>query len=427
MTRAAATTRKPAAPKARSAQAHREASCDPAGVPPRALLDVLDRLGDAAALIDREAEAAVHGTSALTQLLAQVGAASTWPVPLGRWELAFPGLVQGLRETAAAFDDDRREPVHRWRVVGGDIAAEAVPIDARWIVLRLGDEARRQRDQRQALQRQLHDRESLLFTSRSLSVGEVGSVLAHELRQPIGAVGNVLRGLRLRVNRRVADDTSAAEELAAIERAIDQVSFASQVITRIREFTHARVPRFERLELGGLLRTSASLLDWDWQRLGVRFALDVPVDALHVRGDATMLQQVVANLMRNALDAMRAHPPASPRLALTLRREQDEAVVGIADNGAGMSAEAEQRLFVPFASSKPTGVGIGLSICRSFVELHQGKLWFARNDDGGCTFYFRLPLEHAAAHASAGAPSDTDADTGHDAAADNTTDTRRSM
>jgi two-component system, LuxR family, sensor kinase FixL len=366
------------------------------GADAAAILFGLERVGDSAVLVDREREEAVQGTAAVVSMLSSIGAPTVWPSPLGRWELALPGLTKGLREVGAQgacdapAEREQGEPNPRWRVgAAGEFAVEAVALDARWLVLRLHDEAGRQREQRETLRRQLNDREGLLFTSRSLSVGEVGSVLAHELKQPIGAVANLLRGLRLRAVKRGGHES----ELAAIERAIDQVTFASQVITRIREFTHARTPQLAALELGGLLRHSASLLDWDCQRQGVRLLLDLPTESMTVNGDATMLQQVVANLMRNALDAMRDRPPAQPRVTVGMRREGSDVVVDVADNGAGMSAQAEQRLFVPFTSSKPTGLGIGLSICRSFVELHQGKLWFSRNDDGGCTFHVRLPLE----------------------------------
>jgi two-component system, LuxR family, sensor kinase FixL len=390
--------------------------------PPLAALAPFDAMGDAVALIDRRQRTVAGGTRALAQVLEAAGVDLAWPAPLSAWGAALPGLLEGLdamhgageptrdaQEDARGNDrDDARadahHPPHRWRCgAAEDLAVEATALDPRWLLLRLHDDRQHRREQREALRRQLHDRESLLFTSRSVSVGEVGSVLAHELNQPIGAVANLLRGLRLRVARRALDDAAAAEELQAIERAIDQVMFAARVIQRIREFTHARAPQLEALDLVRLLHGSASLLDWDWQRTGVALELDIPAGPVHVRGDATMLQQVVANLMRNALDALREHPPATPHVVLALRRQGEEAVVSIADNGAGMSEQAEQRLFVPFTSSKPTGLGIGLSICRSFVELHQGRLWFTRNDGGGCTFHFRLPLAHAAAAAGAGA------------------------
>jgi two-component system sensor histidine kinase DctS len=96
--------------------------------------------------------------------------------------------------------------------------------------------------------------------------------------------------------------------------------------------------------------------------------------------------------MRNALDAMRADPPVDPRLSLRLQVRDRDAELQVRDNGCGLADDAAAKLFVPFASSKPNGMGIGLSICRSFVELHQGRLWFSRNADRGATFHLGLPL-----------------------------------
>jgi two-component system sensor histidine kinase DctS len=218
----------------------------------------------------------------------------------------------------------------------------------------------------------------------------MATTLAHELNQPIGATANLLRGLRSRLARRKQPLDS--EEAGALERAIEQVMFAARVITRIREFTHSHQPRHGRVDLSALLRASASLLDWDLRRSRARLQLHLPEGAVLVRGDEVMLQQVLANLMRNALDAMRADPPEEPQLTLTLSVKGHEAVVQVCDNGCGLGDDAAARLFVPFASSKPNGMGIGLSICRSFVELHQGRLWFTRNAERGATFHVGLPL-----------------------------------
>jgi C4-dicarboxylate-specific signal transduction histidine kinase len=168
--------------------------------------------------------------------------------------------------------------------------------------------------------------------------------------------------------------------------------YASRVIARIREFTHSHQPRPVRLDLGALVRACASLLDWDLRRSGALLQLDLPEAPVVVRGDRVMLQQVVVNLMRNALDAMRADPPAEPRLVLRLQSNGREAELQVQDNGCGLADDAAARLFVPFASSKPHGMGIGLSICRSFIELHQGRLWFSRPAGRGACFHLGLPL-----------------------------------
>jgi signal transduction histidine kinase len=214
------------------------------------------------------------------------------------------------------------------------------------------------------------------------------------LNQPIGATANLLRGLRARLCRRRPG--LDAEEAGALDRAIEQVMFAARVITRIREFTQCHQPRLEAVEMAGLVRESVSLLDWDASRTGARLTLRLPDPPITVRGDRVMLQQVLINLMRNALDAMRADPPADPHLQVRVVCGPREAVIQVCDNGCGLDSSAESRLFVPFASSKPSGMGIGLSICRSFVELHEGRLWFERNDGGGATFHVGLPLSATA-------------------------------
>jgi two-component system sensor histidine kinase DctS len=299
--------------------------------------------------------------------------------PLVQLEHALPGL-------AAARAADGNETLclvlgdaHEWQ-------AELSAAAGGRRLLRLAD----RREQGRALQRQLDAREQLLFTSRVLSVGEMATTLAHEINQPIGACANLLRGLRSRLARRSSGRLQEAES-QALDRAIDQVMFAARVITRIREFTHSHQPRRVRLDFNALLRASAPLLDWDLQRSGARLALELPEGEVFVQGDEVMLQQVVMNLMRNALDALRADPPPRPRLALRLLQRADEVELQVSDNGCGLDDEAQARLFVPFASTKPSGMGIGLSICRSFIELHQGRLWFSRNPERGTTFHVGLP------------------------------------
>lgn len=273
--------------------------------------------------------------------------------------------------------------------VSGEYVAQRAALDARHVLLRLEDE----RERLHHLQRQLDDREGLLFTSRSLTVSEMGSVLAHELNQPIGATANLLRGLKLRLQRRHPD---SGDELAALDKAVAQVSYASQIIGRVREYTQSRQPNTERLDLVALVHQSLTLLDWDLQREAVRLQLALPARPVPVQGDAVMLQQVLINLLRNALDALRLDRPADPLIDIELRVEGGRAELRVGDNGPGITPQTEGRLFLPFASTKPNGMGLGLSICRSLIEMHQGRLWFTRREAGGCCFHFALPLMSAA-------------------------------
>jgi len=252
-----------------------------------------------------------------------------------------------------------------------------------------------------AVRRHLEDRESLLFTSRSVAVGEMATTLAHEINQPMGAVTNVLRGMRSRIEGTANRDAAAlVKQLGdGVNLALDQVSYASRIITRIREYTQSRKPKRELVDLHEMLRHSLQLLDWDLQRHRIEVSQDWGEGAPpSVVGDGVMLQQVVVNLMRNAMDAMaeaKGGRSLQVRTQLMLSGPTPMVEVAISDTGCGVSEQQEQALFMPFVSTKPNGMGVGLNICRSFVELHQGRLWFQRNAQSGSTFCMSLPLADA--------------------------------
>jgi two-component system, LuxR family, sensor kinase FixL len=345
-----------------------------------------------------------------------------------------PGLTQSLSQLGqppayALSDATAQAPRPRWRVVDGTGVrlAEASHVRHGVAAVRLlcadappvptAEPAVAQDPREQAARRHLEDREKLLFTSRALAVGEMASTLAHELNQPIGTVANVLRGMRARLERSstagpepgkgagksAGKDSANDNLLGGVQLALEQALFASRIIARIREYTHSRQPRREALALDRVVRESVALLDWELQRDGVELLLQLPATPCQVLGDEVMLQQLFVNLLRNALEAMRDNPPdgegrAARRLALTLANERNgkQALLTVRDNGCGLPQDASAQLFVPFQSTKPNGMGIGLNICRSFVELHQGRLWFTPNDEGpaerGCTFHVALPL-----------------------------------
>lgn len=333
------------------------------------LLHALGDLGEALAVLDGDFLVALNAPMQALLPGAAGGLAEDWARPLH-------GLASAL---AAPLGTRRRCGV------SGEYVAQRVALDARHVLLRLDDE----RERLHHLQRQLDDREGLLFTSRSLTVSEMGSVLAHELNQPIGATANLLRGLKLRLARRHPDST---EELAALDKAVQQVSYASQIIGRVREYTQSRQPKTEALDLAALVHQSLALLDWDLQREAVRLELRLPRQGVPVQGDAVMLQQVLINLLRNALDALRLDRPAEPLIDIELVVDGARAELRVGDNGPGITPQTEARLFLPFSSTKPNGMGLGLSICRSLIEMHQGRLWFTRRDTGGCCFHFALPV-----------------------------------
>lgn len=257
----------------------------------------------------------------------------------------------------------------------------------------------------QATRRYLEDRERLLFTSRSVAVGEMATTLAHELNQPLGAVGNVLRGLKARLDAAIANPQPGMLPPLAqgVQLAMDQVQYAGRIIGRVRDYTQSRQPRRERVDVHALLHNSLTLLDWDLGRHGVQLSMALAAgsgdegpqaSAVAVAGDGVMLQQVMVNLLRNAIDAMGSTPAGERRLEISSQVDEQagQIEIAIADTGCGIDEDGAAQLFMPFYSTKPTGMGIGLNICRSLIELHQGRLWYTPNAGRGCTFRVALPL-----------------------------------
>ena len=244
----------------------------------------------------------------------------------------------------------------------------------------------------EAAARHLGDRERLLFLSRSLSVGEMASTLAHELNQPIGALVNLLRGIAKRLERGACDPALLTQ---AVSQGIEQATYAAGILSRVREYVQPRRPRREAIRLSTLVAAAIALLDWEIERDAVTVTLKDQLDPAGpaVTGDPVMLQQVIVNLARNAIEAMRAVPVGQRRLEVRTRVEDDAVLLQIADHGPGLDAEAARRLFTPFFTTKPDGTGLGLQVCRSIIELHGGRLWFEPGDDTGCTVCVALPIE----------------------------------
>jgi len=247
-------------------------------------------------------------------------------------------------------------------------------------------------EKHQERQRYLDDREKLFSTSRTISVSEMATTLAHEINQPIGTVSNLLRGVYMRMQKSNIDDPL----LKVIEKAIEQTTFISNIISRIREYTHSRRPQFENLSVFLLVNDCLSLLDWEIAKDNIKVKHHNKEKNIIVMGDKTMLLQVFVNLLRNAIDAMKAVDRHSRKIVIDIYQSNGYVEITLKDSGVGLTKGTKENLFVPFKTTKSTGMGVGLNICRSFVELHQGKLWLSPNNSDnlsmvGSTAYLRLP------------------------------------
>ncbi len=228
----------------------------------------------------------------------------------------------------------------------------------------------------------------LVHVSRLTAMGEMASALAHELNQPLSAIANYLRGSRRLLDRGDPADRPRLSE--ALGKAADQALRAGDVIHRLREFV-GRGETEKRIEnLRKLIEESSDLALLGARELGVRVSMRLDPACELALVDRVQIQQVLLNLLRNGLDAMRAAPRRD--LTVNLGPAADGLVmVSVADTGSGIDAETMTKLFQPFMTTKKDGMGVGLSICRTIVEAHGGAIWAETNPEGGATFRFTLP------------------------------------
>ena len=252
-------------------------------------------------------------------------------------------------------------------------------------VFELTDISQRVADEQQRSSR----REQLLFTSKVMSVGEMAATLAHELNQPIGSLLNFLNGCVIRLER---GPTDAQDLRTALLEARQQCERAAAIITRIRQFVRAREPRMAEVSLRDVCATVIGTLDAEIKRHHVQVQLELPGDLVAVQADRVMLEQVVHNLVKNAIDAMRTQKPPR-RLLLGAAPTRDGMVeTSVRDSGPGVPEEARHQLFSPFFTTKADGLGIGLNICRSMIEFHGGALYYELPPEGGSRFAFTVPM-----------------------------------
>jgi C4-dicarboxylate-specific signal transduction histidine kinase len=240
----------------------------------------------------------------------------------------------------------------------------------------------------EALDTHKSQQEKLLFTSRLMSVGEMAATLAHELNQPLAAIVNYLNG-----SLRLVDQAGGPVQVErALLAARTQAEHAAAVIARVREFVRAREPRRDARALPEIANTVLELLRLEAERLQLRVELALAPDLPDVYADRVMVEQVLLNLVKNAIEAMREVPAARRALRIEGRVNLDgEVEVRVCDRGEGLSAEQSEQLFSPFFTTKSDGLGIGLAICRSIIEYHEGRLFFEPRVDGGSVFGFTLP------------------------------------
>jgi two-component system sensor kinase FixL len=242
--------------------------------------------------------------------------------------------------------------------------------------------------ERQRTERRLHDLQGELnHISRISAMGSLASALAHELNQPLTAIANYMEGARDLLKNPDAESLEMVRE--ALDEAAAQSIRAGQIVRRLRDFI-SRGDSDKSVESLRKLVTEASALALTGtgpSEIDVDIRLDVAADAVLV--DRIQIQQVLLNLIRNAVEAMQR----SPRRRIDIRSiadGSDTVTVIVADSGPGLTPDIQRHLFEPFHSSKEQGMGLGLSISRSIVEAHGGRIWAEPADIGGAAFHFSL-------------------------------------
>lgn len=284
-------------------------------------------------------------------------------------------IVTGLRKDGTTF------PMH---LTIGEMQSGGKPFFTGFV---------RDLTEQQQTQARLQELQSeLVHVSRLTAMGEMASALAHELNQPLSAISNYMKGSRRLLAG--SSDANAPKIGSALDRAAEQAIRAGDIIRRLRNFV-AREASEKRVESLSKMIEEAGALGLTGAReqgVALRFNLDPSCDL--VLADRVQIQQVLVNLFRNALEAMAASKQRE-LIAANTKAADDMIEIAVSDTGAGFAGDALANLFQPFFTTKETGMGVGLSISRTIIENHGGRMWAETNGSGGATFRFTLPAAQA--------------------------------
>ncbi|WP_020175581.1 sensor histidine kinase [Methyloferula stellata] len=227
----------------------------------------------------------------------------------------------------------------------------------------------------------------LIHFSRRSDMGQMAGAVAHELNQPLTAIINYLNAARRLLG---SDDAGHSAQLTiAVDRAAQQARRATDILHHLRSFTSRSDGEREHMTLRAMLAGVNDLVLISARQSGVTVVFQLIADDI-VFIDRVQIQQVLLNLMRNAVEAMAE--TIERELRVSSDRSGAHVRVSVADTGLGISSDVAARLFEPFVTTKPDGMGIGLPICQAIIKAHGGELWFDRASSLGATFHFTLPI-----------------------------------
>lgn len=234
----------------------------------------------------------------------------------------------------------------------------------------------------------------LAHLARLNTLGQMAASLAHEINQPLGAIALQAELLIRQIQR--GRELSTEAVFRAGEFIAREAHRAGDIIRRIRQFAQKSSPRPAAIQVGDIVAECLSLVENEFLREGIGVQREIPAGLPVVRADAVQIEQVLLNLVRNAIEAMANCPPGEKHLRIRAYSRDQHVVIEVSDTGCGLNPQVQERLFEAFFTTKPSGVGIGLAISRAIVQSHGGRLWYTPNTPRGATFAFSLPLAESA-------------------------------
>jgi len=243
--------------------------------------------------------------------------------------------------------------------------------------------------ERQQAERRLHElQDGLLHVSRVRSMGQMAAALAHELNQPLTATANYVRAaLRLLAS----PEPNLDRVRQAMNHAVEQTLRSGEIIRRLRAFVSRGEVARQSESIAKLIEEASALALVGAKERGVKVLISMDPDLPDASVDRVQIQQVLLNLIRNAVESMEGRE--ARELTVAAARHADHVLVSVIDTGNGIPAEIQARLFQPFVTTKTEGMGIGLSVCRTIIEAHGGSLWMEPNPAGGSAFRFTVPTD----------------------------------
>lgn len=258
------------------------------------------------------------------------------------------------------------------------------------LVARRTSQLQSEMDGHKKTQANLQEQRSAFYKAqRVLLTGEMASGLAHELNQPLSSIRYLSKGCVLRMEQPQPDLEQVKSGLEKIDQLTNK---AETIIKRIKQFC-ARPSRMSSLAITELLDETLALMEADFRRMRCQVEIERNLQQkLSINGDSVLLQQVLVNLLRNALDAMKDTPETQRRIVVSLCNKSGRFELAVRDYGSGLGDEALARLFMPFETSKAEGLGLGMMICQRIIAEHGGEIW-AEHAKPGLTVAFWLPVE----------------------------------